>query len=271
MTSIDLSICWQFDNTSPREGLRRLASLGYEGIELWPNYINAFPFDEWLAALKQSKMQVFQLCPYFNFMEGQPKIDASREMLAEYLSMARATDCKRIRVFTGPPWGDRVVGANDATATQWSDAIASLREFCDTAVQDGVELCLECHEGSLMEDAPNALKLIAGVDRSNLTVNLQIPFAGEDWKFSVEQLGPHTTHIHIHNWIGDPALGNITFLAEGSFDWKPVVIRLVQGLGRRLTLSPEHITHNNHDDAWETAERDITYLKALREAADSLV
>jgi len=262
---IDLSICWQFgESTTPHVGLRRLASYGYEGIELWPDSLAAHPIGEWKDALAETGLRIFQLCPYFNFMEGQPKIDASRRILDEHLTIARETGCKRIRVFTGPPWGDGVVFAKDATGQQWADAIHGLTEFCDIASTDGVELCLECHEGSLMEDSPNTLRLIGAVDRPNLTVNLQIPFYAETWEYSVEQLGRHTTHLHIHNWTKGFGEGDITFLDSGAFDWQPVIDTLVKKYKRHVTLSLEHITHASKDDPWETAARDIHALTRIR-------
>ncbi len=267
-SKIDISICWQFPGVSPLDGLRRLADIGYEGVELWNDTLKAHPLEEWVSALQATGMRVFQLCPYFNFMEGQPKLDTSRAMLYDYLASARTTGCKRIRVFTGPPWGVGVVGAKQASDQQWSDAITSLREYCEEAAKDGVELCLECHEGSLMEDSPSALRLIHAIDHPNLTVNLQIPFKGESWETSVKALGRYTTHIHIHNWVGIPDESDLTFLDNGTFDWYPVVDLLVTKYGRRLTLSPEHITHGNIDDAWVTAARDVEYLRKLRTFAD---
>lgn len=263
MTGIDLCICWQFDGTTPIEGLNRLAALGYEGIELWPDALHAFPLADWRNALAATGLKLLQLCPYFNFMEGQPKIDASYAQLIEYLDVARVTGCKRIRVFTGPPWGEGVVGAKQATQTQWEDATRSLRAFCDVAAIDGVELCLECHEGSLMEDSSNTLRLIHAVDRSNLTVNLQIPFKGESWEYSVAQLGAYTSHLHIHNWTDGFGAGDLTFLSTGKFDWSPVLQTLTGRHCRHVTVSLEHITHMGRHDPWETAEVDIVKLREL--------
>jgi sugar phosphate isomerase/epimerase len=197
-------------------------------------------------------------------MGGESTIAQSREILAKFLADARRVDCHRLRVFTGPPWGAGVVGAHEATDRQWQDAIRSLREFCDVAALQQVELCLECHEGSLMEDSPSALRLLRGVDRPNLTTNLQLPFVNEDWKVSVESLAATTTHIHIHNWTKGLGEGDLTFLGEGAFDWKPVVSRLAKNGRDSLTLSVEHVDHGGRHDPWETARRDGLYLNELR-------
>jgi sugar phosphate isomerase/epimerase len=127
---------------------------------------------------------------------------------------------------------------------------------------------MECHEGTLMEDSPHALKLIRAVDRPNLTVNLQIPFEGETGEYSVEQLGPYTTHLHIHNWTSGFGEGELTFLDSGAFDWQPIIDRLVKTYKRHVTLSLEHITHAGNDDPWQTAARDIHALRRLRSSLD---
>jgi sugar phosphate isomerase/epimerase len=261
---ITLAFCWCFKDTEPQAGLARLRSFGFEGIELWPDYLNAFGASAWAQALEEAGMRCVKLCPYFNFMRGEESLATSRQMLVEYLAAAKALDCSRLRVFTGPPWGEGVVGGAQATSHQWQDAISGLREFCDRAAAQGVELCLECHEGSLMEDAPSALRLLHGVDRENLTVNLQLPLLNEPWTKSLELLGDRTTHIHIHNWTGGLGEGDLTFLDAGKFDWRPVLEDLCVKRQRPLCLSVEHADHHGRDDAWESARRDGAYLNKLR-------
>jgi len=264
MQSIHLGFCYVFTGLEPVEGLKRLRDFGYDGVELWPDRLNEFGAAKWAGALEKTGMRALQLCPYFNFMGGETTIARSHEMLAKFLADAKVLNCSRLRVFTGPPWGEGVVGAHQATQKQWDDSITTLREFCDIAVRQKVELCLECHEGSLMEDSPSALRLLRGVDRPNLTTNLQIPFVNEDWNVSVESLAATTTHIHIHNWTQGLQKGDLTFLAEGAFDWKPVIRGLADNGRDSLTLSVEHPDHGGRHDPWETAQRDGIYLNQLR-------
>ena len=116
-----------------------------------------------------------------------------------------------------------------------------------------------------MEDSPATLRLLRGVDRPNLTTNLQLPLVKEDWTVSVAALSHTTTHIHIHNWTEDLGVGDLTFLEEGKFDWEPVVRHLVKDLGRSVCLSVEHADHGKRHDPWETAQHDGPYLRELRE------
>ena len=258
---IDVAFCWGFPADTPETSLPRLRDLGFEGIELWPDRLNQFGSERWAAALAATGLRCFQLCPYFNFVHGSEKIAESWKMLTEFRRVARLLNCRRLRVFTGPPWGAGVIGAAVATPAQWADAIRSLREFCDAAPE--IEFCLECHGGSLMEDSASALRLLAGVARVNLTTNLQLPLRNEDWRVSLAALTPYTTHIHIHNWTRGLDDGELTFLADGVFDWRPVVRHLVQH-GRSVCLSVEHVDHGGRHDPWETARRDGQFLQTLK-------
>jgi len=263
-SKIQLGFCWCFPEATPEDGLPRLREYGFEGIELWPDALSKYGAEGWAKALRTVGLRCFQLCPYFNFMEGEPKLRETRRIFDEFLAAARVLDCTRLRAFTGPPWGNGVVGAREATEGQWRDAIHGLQEFCDLAAPERVEICLECHEGSLMEDSPSALRLIEAVGRPNLTTNLQLPLREEDWRASLEKLGRYTSHIHIHNWTGGMGVGELTYLSEGAFDWLPVVRYLVLDLGRSVCLSIEHASHGGRHDPWETARRDGPFLRELR-------
>jgi sugar phosphate isomerase/epimerase len=196
---IHLGFCWVFGAEDPLLALERLRACGFEGIELWPRDLRRHGPEKWAAALTATGMQCFQLCPYFNFVHGAEKQRESGAILDEFLSAAQVLNCTRLRAFTEPPWGEGVVGAAAATEEQWQAAICGLREYCDEAGPD-VEICLECHAGSLMENSAGALRVLREVQRPNLTVNLQLPLLGEEVTTSIAALGRYTTHIHIHNW-----------------------------------------------------------------------
>ena len=262
---IDLAFCWDFEDSAPEEGLRRLQDCGFDGVELWPRWIDDFGIVAWGEALRATGMRCFQLCPYFDFVHGPEELARSRDALERFLRYAAVLGCTRLRTFTGPvPPAPQAVDSRQAGPAQWEAAIRGLREFCDRAGEQGVELCLECHEGMLMEDTPGALRLLTGVDRPNLTANLQIPLRDEDWQTTISALGRYTTHIHIHNWHGAMTMDHLTFVSEGDFDWRPVVEALVRQEGRRVCLSIEHPRHNGRHSSWETARRDGPFLGALR-------
>lgn len=262
-SALEFGFCWEFAGCEPEAGLARLREYGFDGIELWPRYLEEWGVARWKTALDAIGMCCVQLCPYFDFVSGEAKLAASRRMLDEYLGAAALLGCRRLRVFTGPPWGEGVIGAREATPGQWESAIGRLREYCDLA-GTAVELCLECHEGSLMEDSPSTLRLLEAVGRPNLTVNLQLPLRDEESCVSLRELGRFTRHIHIHNWETALGEGPLTFLDAGAFDWRPVIASVIASNGSDLCLSVEHPSHGGRDDPWETARRDGAFLQRLR-------
>ena len=142
MAGIDVSFCWALGEVDPVDGLTFLKDCGFEGIELWPNTLDLYGAASWSKALTKTGMRAFQLCPYFNFVDGDEALVASRAEFNKYFSAAKMMNCHRLRVFTGTPWGNCAIGAKDATPKQWSDAIEGLQEYCDVAMPEGVELCL---------------------------------------------------------------------------------------------------------------------------------
>src|SRR5882724_9649171 len=99
---IDIGFCWSFAADTPESGLPRLREAGFEGIELWPDFLTEFGAERWATALTTHGMRCFQLCPYFNFVHGPAKIAESWRILEEYRQAARVLNCHRLRVFTGP-------------------------------------------------------------------------------------------------------------------------------------------------------------------------
>jgi sugar phosphate isomerase/epimerase len=261
---LSVGFCWNFpDEVQPEEGLPRLRDLGFEGIELWPDRLTRFGIERWASSLRHSGMHCFQLCPYFDFVHGAESSEQSFAQLGQYLDHALRLDCHRLRVFTGPPWGKGIVGGREATVDQWNSAIISLRRCCEKAERTQTELCLECHEGSLMENGTYALRLIDEVRHPLLTLNLQLPLADEPWPESVRKLGPYTTHIHIHNWTEGLGRGELTYLADGAFNWRSALQALAP-YGRSVCLSVEHPDHGGKHCPWETAQRDGPYLQQLK-------
>ncbi len=258
---IHLGFCWVFGAEDPLLALERLRACGFEGIELWPRDLRRHGPAKWAAALAATGMRCFQLCPYFNFVHGAEKQRESRAILDEFLSAAQVLACTRLRAFTGPPWGEGVVGAAAATEEQWQSSISGLCEYCDVAGPD-VEICLECHAGSLMENSAGALRILREVQRPNLTVNLQLPLLGEEVATSITALGRYTTHIHIHNWAAGFGIATYTYLSAPGCDWYPLLGDLVHRQGRSLCLSVEHADHG--EGPWKTAELDGPYLVELR-------
>jgi len=244
--------------------LRRLRALGYEAVEFWDTSVQHFGVDALAAALHSAEIACAQLCPYFNFVDGPALWDESLSIADRYLSYATRLHAPLLRVFTGKPWGEGVVGPAQATPAQWTAAIDGLQRICDMAAPRGITLALECHTGSLMEDSPNTLRLLNSVARENLVVNLQLPLADghEPLAVSIQELGRYTRHMHIHNYTALVG-GILTTLADGVISYTQVIDDLLQQ-GFRGYLSIEHASHGGTRDPWEIAHIEASYLHQLR-------
>ena len=260
-----IGFCNAWEASEARESFPRLKTLGYEGVEIWQQTLEALPFEEWEEIFAESGIACAQLCPYFNFVDGAELWESSLLLAERYIDYSRRLGAPLIRVFTGIPWGTNTVGPDRATPQQWEAAISGLQHICDMALPHGVRFALECHTGSLMEDSPNTLRLLEGVDRPNLGVNLQLPLKDgrEPITQSIEQLGRYTWHMHAHNYRSIRNLGDMCPLEQGVMDYVDILTRL-SACGFAGYVSIEHPNHNGTRDPWEIAAIEAEYLQRLR-------
>lgn len=264
-----IGLCYPQEMDNDLAGsLKRLADSGIEGIEYWDASIRKHGPEKLASVSAEAGLEVAQICPYFNFVDSEETYDESMRLGEEYLRFSKIMDARLVRVFTGRPWGGPTVGPDDATPEQWDRAVKGLQFLCDLYNREnGPDLCLECHAGSLMETSASTLRLLKDVDRPNLCVNLQLPLGGksspEDVHETVEALGSRTKHMHIHNFPKDRKPG-ICSLAEGWIDYPAIIRRLVQ-LGFRGYASLEHATMYVDGDVWAVARREGKWLGNLRD------
>jgi sugar phosphate isomerase/epimerase len=256
-----LGFCYPMDweTSELYEQLSRLKALGYDGVEIWNQNLEPIDLPRLADWLREIGIACAQICPYFDFVHGQEKWDETMRTAETYIERSRLLGNPLVRVFTGGG-----VGPDNATEEQWNAAIAGLQRICDMAAPD-VRLCLECHTGSLMEDVPNTLRLLRGVDRPNLGVNLQLPLKSghEPVDYSLEHLGRHTWHMHAHNYTAIIG-GEQRPLGEGVLDYQEILTRLIaQGFDGYISI--EHANHEGKRDPWEIAAIEARYLTDLRE------
>lgn len=260
MFKVGLCYPMNWDVKQLRGQLTRLRQFGFEGVEFWPVNLDQMDITLLADTLQETGLACAQICPYFDFVHGREKLDETMWIAERYVSWSLQLGKPLVRVFTGPG-----VGAENATAEQWDEAFKGLRRVCDMAAEHGIRLALECHAGSLMEDSPSALRLLEGVGRPNLGVNLQLPLKSgrEPIDVSVEQLGHVTWHMHAHNYT---ALidGTMLPLGEGVLNYRDILTRLM-GKGFDGYVSIEHANHEGTRNPWEIAEIEGTYLTKLRE------
>jgi len=253
------SFCYCFKEGDFADNLKRIASCGYDGVEIWSYDLETRPIDKTVEALENAGLKCAQICPYFNFVGSFDDWSNSMQIGTQYIEYARALGSPLVRVFTGPMAEEQRVSGQFATIEQWDAAMRGLALLCAEAEKYGVRFCLEIHPGQLMEDSHSALRLVEAVRSSNLVVNPQIPLRNEDPWYSLGRLAGHIGHFHAHNWT-DTIGGTLTTLPNGIFDWESY---LKQALEDRFDgfVSIEHAPAIG--DPWEIASINGAYLSEL--------
>ena len=247
-----------FGNTQAdqEKAIPYLAELGYDGIELWQQYLCHADLGWVRSVTAEHDLRIVQICPYFDFTTSQATWDRSIRDAETFIGYAVELACPFVRTYTGN------VGSADATARQWDACVRGLRKICEMGAVHNIVFPLETHQvihhgPNLTDTSPSTLRLLEDVGMQNLTVNLQTPLIGESVFHTAEQLGEHVVHLHAHNWVGN--WPQLTFLDSGDVDF-PAFIRLLQSKGFDGYIS---IEHGSHHPPYETAEHEIAFLKQL--------
>ena len=254
-----IAFCYQFENEEMDDRLGQIKSVGYDGVEFWQQRVEEVGIDQIDRLCRKHGLEVAQLCPYFNWVDGPEAVETTRALVRTYIDHARKSGCRHVRAFTGGG-----VGPDNATPEQWQAAIDGLREACDWAAPHAIRIVLECHGGSLMEDTPSTLRLLNGVARDNLRVNLQLPLKGghEPVDETLSALGRYCVHMHIHNYTAILG-GKMTDLETGCLDYASILGRLI-GMGFDGWVSVEHPGSYPDQTIEQAMRKQGEYLVRLR-------
>lgn len=254
-----IAFCYGFENQEMDDRLGQIRSVGYDGIEFWQRHVEEVGVDQIDRLCRKHRLEVAQLCPYFDWVGGGETVKATRALVRAYIDHALQTGCRHVRAFTGGS-----VGPASATLEQWQAAIDGLREACDWAAPHGIRIVLECHAGSLMEDTPSTLRLLEGAARENLRVNLQLPLkrGQEDVEQTLSGLGRYCVHMHIHNYTAISG-GKMTDLETGCLDYASILGRLI-GMGFDGWVSVEHPGSYPNQTVEQAMRKQGEYLVLLR-------
>lgn len=239
------------------ELLQVLDELGCDGVEIWPGAFEAVGLEGVQEILANYRFGVAALNPYLDFTSSEESWRESVERAQTYLDYAVALSSDRVRTLTSKMGA--FASSDEAEPIHWERAIAGIREVADRAASQGLRCVLEVHagDGQLYDSSEATLRILEGVDRSNVIVNLQPPLRGETPTESAERLGPYVQHLHAHNWHG--GWGNFDFLDSGEVDF-PAFLDLLRCHGFDGYISIEHTTYR---DTLEIARHEIPYLQGL--------
>jgi sugar phosphate isomerase/epimerase len=243
--------------------IRLCGELGYDGIELWKQYLDTADLGWVREACAAAGLEIVQICPYFDFTTSEETYEATLEEAERFVGYARALNARWIRTYTGR------VGSAEATPEQWRRTVEGLKRVCDLGAPHGIEFPLETHQlihnpACLTDTSASTLRMLELVDRPNLRVAIQTPLKDEAPEYSADQLGPHVVQIQAHNWRGASATtwGTLTYLDAGDLDF-PNYLRILRGKGFDGVISIDHPAHSGQDDWAEVAAHEIRYLRGL--------
>ena len=129
----------------------------------------------------------------------------------------------------GRPWNGS--GA-DMPDDAFEGAADALRRLADAAVDVGVDLTIELHQGSIVDTSERLLRLLDLVDYANVGANPDIannlqttPPPGETWRDAIERLAPRANYWHVKNLRRIEIPGRSPYLVrralhEGEIDYR---------------------------------------------------
>lgn len=239
------------------ELLQVLDEVDCEGVEIWPAAFDTVGLEGVQKTIAKHRFAVAALNPYLDFTASEESWQESVEMARAYLDYAAALGCDRVRTFTNKM--GTFATSDEAEPIHWQRAISGIGEVADAAAPLGISCVLEVHygDGQLYDSSEATLRVLEGVGRPNVIVNLQPPLRGEDPMESAERLGPHVQHLHAHNWHG--GWGHFDYLNSGEVDF-PGFLDLLRGHGFDGWISIEHASYR---DTLEIARHEIPYLREL--------
>jgi sugar phosphate isomerase/epimerase len=139
---------------------------------------------------------------------------------------------------SGPnvPNSSREAADSDYEITGREIAVAA-----DFAADLGIEISLEVHDGTIVDNSASALRMLEIVDRPNVGVNPDVKnmlrakeIPDESWEGFFESLAPHTNYWHCKNVhrIHVPQIGYSTLLytslSEGDINYRFAVETMLE-------------------------------------------
>lgn len=219
-----------------------LAKIGYDGIEIWGNHLtdNGSDIPELASCLIKHNMSVPMISPYFNVTGNAGEWDKTLAAAQSCFDYAAALNAPLIRVFTGFLGSDEV----DPGLLQLADD--RLARLCDLAAEKNLNLALETHPRTLVDNVPAICRLLSAVARPNLSLNLDIYHmweVHEDPLWIWGQLREHVKHVHAKNAVIPPSNGEeyplfhdkqgrqeidgVSYLDSGNMEYEPFITALI--------------------------------------------
>ena len=217
---------------------------GFDGVEPWgkPDHIpldwTSDSIQKYAEEIGTRGLEVSQYGSYAN-----PTSANFEEEMVDGIEIATGLGTGKIRVWAG------TCGSLEASHEDWEIAIRGLQKFADRANENGLILVLEMHVGYLSDTAQGNLRLLEGVNRSNLRLNYQ-PLYNDGWEAVLEgvrQVAPYVETVHAQNYacVGS---NDRSLISEGFVDYQSVV-QMLRKEGFDGYLEVEFVREDNPEAA----------------------
>jgi sugar phosphate isomerase/epimerase len=252
------------------ETIKRLAAIGYDGIEIgaaaphaWPPHLSPARRSEVRELLDEHGIALSSMLPAPSGGPGNnpvsPYVEERRATIEHYKELAAlCAEWGGETLIYLPGWA--VHGTSIRQAWKWSRE--ALTEIADAAAEHGVTLVIEPtpHDTNLCESADDAIELMQDVDRENVKLmfdTFHVLYRREVISDYVQKMGRDLRHIHISDNDRLPP-------GRGYADFESMVDALLDvGFDGYLTM--ETGFHRRGIEPDEDARTSIEYLRALVE------
>jgi sugar phosphate isomerase/epimerase len=268
-------------NYSFTEAVRRLADIGYEGVEImadvphaWPAFLLAEQKQALRDALTKNKLAISNVNAFMMHAVNDPRqrywhpswIEADphyRRIRIEHtkrcLTLARELGAACI---TTEPGGPVEPGAS------WSRALAlfveEIKPVAEHAEKGGVLLLVEPEPGLLLETMDQFLEFIQHIDSPAVGLNFDIGHAycvGDDPAAHIPRMAKYIRHIHLED-IAATRVHQHLVPGDGAIDFA-ATLRAIQSIGYQGWVTIELYPYvDNPDDAARRARQYIQNILA---------
>ena len=201
------------------EAIRRIAALGYQGIELmfdtphaWPEDVTPRDLDTIRKTLNDTGLTISNVNAFMMNKTNDPRQpywypswiepdEAYRQVRIDHtirsLTQAAALDVKHISTEPGGP-----IEGEDQRAEATDLFVQMLEPVLEHAANTGVKLLIEPEPGLLIETTDQFLQLRDRINSTALGLNFDIGHhfcMGESLPDAIARLAPHIDHVHVED------------------------------------------------------------------------
>lgn len=238
---------------------------GFDGIEVWgahASHLYKERMGSEKALLEAAGLTVSMISDYLD-VGSQVNFSNTIAKCKDLLVVADWLGTKKIRTFAGTR------GSREVDAGEFENMVRQLRILGDLCMNQGIELLVETHPGTLADHTEAAHKLMLEVNHEAVKLNmdfLHIWEAGDDPMESYELLAPWVAYFHLKNVVSlahcsvfqphqvyaanGSRLGMVS-LENGAVQYRPIIERIRES-GKFASLEwfgadPRHVLKDEID------------------------